>query len=341
MDSRQRVLAALNREPVDRPPVISPTSVATVESMKLCGAEFPSAHYDAKKTAALASAGRELLGFDCVAPYFSITAEAAALGAKINPGSLDIMPSVAARPFSEPDEFEMPDDFLSREPVKTLLDSIRILKEKYGERSESPAAVCGKVIGPWTLSYNLYGTENFLMDVVAEPERAKAFLQAFKIISLTFAKAQVEAGADMLTWADHATGDMVSAGVYEEFLLPVHIECARELKKILPRRTPVILHCCGKALDRIKLFAETGFDVFHFDSKNDPREALSLAGDKILLAGCVNNVEVLQNGTPGDVKRQTREILRAGVPLIAPECAVPCGVKNKNLRAIAEAVKEY
>jgi len=329
------VLAALNREPVDRPPVISPTSVATTESMRLTGAAFPDAHYDAVKMAALASAGHDLLGFDCVMPYFGITAEAEALGAAINRGSSDVMPSVAARPFTEPDEFTIPADFLERRPVKTILGAIRLLKQKYGES----VAVCGKVIGPWTLSYNLYGTENFLMDLIAEPEKAKEFLRVFKTVSLTFAEAQIEAGADMLTWADHATGDMVSAAAYEEFLLPVHRECA-EILRGKTNRVPTILHTCGRALDRMPLFAQTGFDAFHFDSKNDPAEALTAVDGGILLAGCVNNVRVLLNGTAGDVKKQTREIMDAGVPIIAPECAVPCGVKNANLRAIAEAVRE-
>ena len=41
MTSRQRVLAALSREPVDRTPVCNPTSVATVELMDLVDAPFP------------------------------------------------------------------------------------------------------------------------------------------------------------------------------------------------------------------------------------------------------------------------------------------------------------
>ncbi|MCH2597767.1 MAG: hypothetical protein MKZ95_18535 [Pirellulales bacterium] len=41
MTSRQRVLAALRREPVDRTPVCNPTSVATVELMDLVDAHFP------------------------------------------------------------------------------------------------------------------------------------------------------------------------------------------------------------------------------------------------------------------------------------------------------------
>jgi len=335
MNSLQRVLAALNREEADRPPVISPVSIATVESMELTGAYFPEAHSNAEQTAALAAAGHDLLGFDNVMPYFSIMAEAEALGAKINRGAIDIMPAAMARPYTEPGQFTMPEDFLERPAVKVIIDSVRLLKEKFGDE----VAVCGKVMGPWTLSYNLYGTENFLMDIIDEPEKAKKFLQAFKIISLTFAAAQIEAGADMLTWADHATGDMVSADTYEEFLLPVHIECVNELHRIAKRRVPVVLHTCGKALDRMPLFAETGFDAFHFDSKNDPSEALRAVGGKILLAGCVNNTEVLQNGTAVDVRRQTREILDAGIPIIAPECAVPLRVKNENLKAIVNEVK--
>ena len=44
MTSRQRVSAALRREPVDQTPVCNPTSVATVELMDLVDAYFPEAN---------------------------------------------------------------------------------------------------------------------------------------------------------------------------------------------------------------------------------------------------------------------------------------------------------
>ena len=40
MNSKERVFAALNGEPHDRPPVCTPTSVATVEFMDLNNAYF-------------------------------------------------------------------------------------------------------------------------------------------------------------------------------------------------------------------------------------------------------------------------------------------------------------
>ena len=336
MTAKQRVTAAFARQPTDRLPVISPTSVATVESMEAVGATFPQAHTDANKMAALAAAGHDLLGFDNVAPYFSVVQEAAALGAGINWGQTDTMPAVVSHPLTEPDEFIMPADFLERRPVKAVVDSIRILKSKYGDG----VAICGKVMGPWTLSYHLYGTEDFLMDTIAEPEKAREFLQVLKTVSITFALAQIEAGADMLTWADHATGDMVSAAAYEEFLFPVHKQCMQELKEKMSCKVPVILHTCGKTLDRMPLFAAAGFDAFHFDSKNDPALALKAVSGKILLTGCINNTEVLLCGGKDDVKKQVAKVAHAGIVMISPECAIPCRVKNENLRAISEAVLE-
>ena len=337
MNARERILAVFNGQPVDRPPIISPVSVATVESMRAVGAAFPDVHLNAEKMAALAAAGHDLLGFDSVSPHFSVQQEAAALGADINWGLLDVMPTANTRPFTDPDQFSMPGDFTNRLPIKTVLDSIRMLKEKYGDT----VAVCGKVMGPWTLSYNLYGVENFLMDLIIDPPKARGFLQAFQVISLEFATAQIQAGADMLTWADHATGDMVSAGMYEEFLFPVHRQCVRELHRMSPRKIPVVLHTCGNTLDRMSLFAQTGFDAFHFDSKNDPVTAQKAVDGKILLAGCINNTEILLKGSRDDVKEKVFEVMKAGIPLIAPECAVPCQVKNENLAAIPEAVEEY
>ena len=83
MTSRQRVLAALRREPVDRTPVCNPTSVATVELMDLVNAPFPDANRVPELMARLAATGHTELGFDSIMPVFSIIQESSALGCKI------------------------------------------------------------------------------------------------------------------------------------------------------------------------------------------------------------------------------------------------------------------
>lgn len=336
MTSRERVMAVFEGKKPDRTPVITPTSVASVDSMDAIGVFFPDVHNDAQKMANLAAAGHDIAGFDSVAPYFSVVAEAAAMGAEIDWGAKSTMPSEKKFPVDSPYGFVIPEDYLERGPVKTIIDSIRILKEKYGDT----VAIIGKVMGPWTLSYNLYGTQNFLMDTVLEPEKARAFLDAFGEMSIRFALAQVEAGADIITWADHATGNLIGPKGYEEFLFPVQKKLVQDFRKRCPRYVPLILHTCGMTLDRVELFAQVGFDAFHFDSVNTPEKMAEKIGDKIILTGCMNNPEILLQGKPEDVRRETKRILKAGIPLISPECAIPCKVPNANLRMMVETVRE-
>jgi len=187
------------------------------------------------------------------------------------------------------------------------------MRDRLGEN----ALLIGKVMGPWTLSYHLHGVEDTLIDSILEEDKLHEFIDRFKSITKTFIQAQLEAGADVITLADHATADLVQPAIYERFLLPVH----REIIETFGGER-FILHCCGNTLDRIPLFAKAGFHVFHFDSKNDISKAISAAGG-MRLTGCINNPNILLNGTRADVARQTSEILKKGIRLVSPECAIP------------------
>jgi len=327
---KERVLAALQGQQTDRCPVINPTSIATFESMQRTGCYFPNAHIDTDKMIALAAVGHTIVGFDTITPYFSVHLEAAALGCVIDWGSVDELPSVKEYPLKEPGEFRMPANFLDRKPIKSFLSAVRSLKATYG----SDVAIVGKVIGPWTLAYHLYGVANLLMDVVIAPEKVRELLHSLKQVPLAFAEAQIAAGADMITWADHVTRDLISPKSYEEFLLPIHRECTGALQGV-----PLILHVCGNVLDRIHLFRDAGFTAFHLDSRNSIVDALRIMEEKMLLTGNINNPGTLLNGNPEDIKAEVQGIIRDGIRLISPECAIPTRVPNRNLVQIVETAK--
>ncbi|MCL2665439.1 MAG: methyltransferase [Defluviitaleaceae bacterium] len=311
------------------PLAIAPTSVATAESCFLLGFPFNETHLCAEKMAALAAFCAERLGFCSVMPYFGVVQEAAAFGADINWGSGSSMPSIRGHVFGSPDTVKIPENFLDRPPVKTILDSIKILKKIFaGEK-----LIIGKVMGPWTLSLHLTGMENFLVSTIEDPEAACHCLDMFLKVTVLFAEAQFEAGADAVTLADHATRDLVSPQTYKDLLMPRH-------KKINGKffDGAFILHCCGSTTDRMEAFCEAGFKVFHFDSVNDVGEAIKKAGD-MKLTGCVNNIDVLLNGTEYDVENQVRGLVGSGIKLISPECAVPLAVKNKMLKKLTDTVK--
>ena len=126
MTSRERVLAALKRQPVDRTPVCNPTSVATVELMDLVDAHFPDANRDPQKMARLAATSYTELGFDTIMPVFSIIQESSALGCKMQWEEKDNWPTVRmSEPiWQEPEDIKIPSNFLTHQDTKCVLDAI-------------------------------------------------------------------------------------------------------------------------------------------------------------------------------------------------------------------------
>ena len=333
MTSRQRVIAALNRQPVDRTPACNPTSVATVELMDLVDARFPDANRDPEKMARLAATGHTELGFDSIMPVFTIIQESSALGCKIQWESKDNWPTVKMKEpiWSEPEDIKIPSNLLTHRDTKCVLDAIKILRKEFGD----DVAIIGKTMGPWSLGYHCFGVEKFLLMSLDDPGKTMLCLEKMKEATIQFGRAQIEAGADALTLPDHATGDLVSGEYYKRFLRDMHIEFVQDLK------TPLILHICGKTQDRMEYIAQTGMAAFHYDSKNNPDESMDIVKERISLVGNINNPETLFAKGPDEVRAEVWKNLDAGVQLVGPECAIPLQTSIENLKAIPEALRSW
>lgn len=319
----------------DRPPAGNPTSIICHDLMDAAGIGFPEAHQDPEAMAELALTGYEVAGFDTVMPEFSVQQEAEALGCQVDWGSRDMMPDVKTFPYEDFQTVEIPGDLLEKPSMRVVLDALSILKRQVGDQ----VAVIGKVMGPWTISYHLAGVQNFLLQVgrglldVKAKDVIHRMLDQVMDVSIQFARAQLQAGADIVVVADHASGSLVSAQVYEEYLLPRHRIITSEIGG------PLMLHVCGNCRDRLEMFADAGFDAYHFEWQLDAKETVERVGDRISLVGNIDNANVLFTGTPEDVYRQARYAIESGVNIIGPECAIPLATPLENLKAIAEAVR--
>ena len=333
MTPKERVMNALAGKPVDRTPVANPTNVSTVELMDMVDAPFPDACRDPELAARLAATGHTELGFDAIAPYFTIIQESSALGCEMQWEGKDNWPTVRmSNPiWKGPDDIHIPPGFLEHPDNLAITRAISLLKEEFGDH----VAIIGKTMGPWTLAYHVFGVEAFLLMTVDDPDMTMRCLHKLKEISVLFGQAQIAAGADALTFPDHATGDLVSGDYYRRFLLEIHQEMAEVLD------VPLILHICGNTLDRMPYIADTGMAASHVDSKNDPQEAMDAVSGKIALVGNINNPETLYARGPEEVRAEVFKCLDAGVQMIAPECAIPLATKLENLIEIPRAVKEW
>lgn len=324
--SKKSFLQALARTNGEVPRVFGTgTSIVCRELMETTGAFFPEAHQNAETMAALALAGHTVLGFDVVMPLFSVCHEAAAMGCNVGWGAPDAMPESGKPIFKSYDDIRIPPDLLDRPGCRVPLDAIRLLKERLGD----DAAVCGKVMGGWTQGYHYFGVETFLMGTLDDPGATRRIVDKLSEVTIAFARAQIDAGADCILLADHATRDLCRPQAYEEFLLPVH----RRMVEAIP--APVILHICGNTADRIGMIAETGLAGFHWDTKTGrPEDVRRLAGERLALMGGISNYKLLR-GTADEIAADAEAACRAGVDIVGPECAIPLATPLANLKAIA------
>ncbi len=327
--SRDIFLHSLTRGRTPRPATGSATSVATTDLMGDVGAAFPEAHRDPERMATLAEAAHTVLGFDNVMPLFSVWHESEALGCTVDWGDRTRMPDSRGAIYAIEDLPVIPADLLDRPGCRVPLEALRMLKQRLG----NDAAIMGKVFGPWTLGYHVYGVEEFLVNTLLNPDAVKRGMARLKEVTVAFALAQIEAGADALCLADHATRDLCSPDAYRDFLRDTHAELVERIP------CPIILHICGDTSDRIRYINETGIACFHFDSKVPAREARRLAAGHLSLMGGTANIDIILRGNVEAVERDVADKIAAGIDIIGPECAVPLDAPYRNLAALSAAAK--
>src|SRR4030042_3728683 len=187
------VMSALyNGRKSERPPVGNPPSIVGHGIMDACGISFPKAHLNAEAMANLALAGHEILGFDTVMPEYSVHQESAALGCEVDWGDRYRMPDAKNFPHADFSDIPIPEDLLEKPSMRVVLDALSILRKNVGGR----AAIWGKVMGPWTLSYHMAGTQNLLLAVgMEEKEKVNRMLRQLMPVTIAFANAPLRAGA--------------------------------------------------------------------------------------------------------------------------------------------------
>jgi [methyl-Co(III) methanol-specific corrinoid protein]:coenzyme M methyltransferase len=301
--------------------------------MDLVDAPFPEANRNPELMARLAATSYTELGFDTIMPVFSIIQESSALGCKIQWEQKDNWPTVRmnAPIWREPEDIKVPADILNHPDMTCVTDAIKILRQEYGDE----VAIIGKTMGPWSLGYHCFGVEPFLLMSLDDPDKTKRCLDRMKDLTIEYGIAQIEAGADAVTLPDHATGDLVSGEYYERYLRDLHIEFAERIPG------HIILHICGRTVDRMEYIAQTGMSAFHYDSKNGPQESMDIVKDRISLVGNVNNPQTLFSRGPEDVRKEVYENLEAGVHMVGPECAIPLQTSIENLKEIPRAVHDW
>ena len=339
LSCRDRALAALKQESLDRPPAAIFTTCDTIDMMKACGASWPEAHSDPEKMAKLGCAQADYFGLESVRAGFCLTEEAEALGCPIDLGTPTSSPMLKGHPFTynpmkkiydEPgDNLPDIDTFLNTGRVKTAIEAMSIMQKTHGEKY----VVVGGNTGPFTLTGHLLNTENLVYSVWTEPERAQKWVGAIAPYCKAFGQAMLDAGADLIQMSEPSA----STDILAPTDFPVQSgQFVHECLGKLPGHT--ILHICGDSAPIIPYMLDTGADGISVEEKVPPEKAIAIANHRGCMVGNVGCAFPLFKGKPEDVAAAARASRDAGFNVISAGCGVPIGTPADNIRALVKAI---
>ena len=193
--------------------------------------------------------------------------------------------------------------------------------------------------GPFGLLFLLRQSDELLMDLLTSDE--KYLFEGLEICmeaGVRFAKAQLEAGADLTSVGDGASGEsLISPRQYMKFSQPFEKMYKEKLGKGL-----IALHICGKSNNIIQGMIDTGFDCLEIDHLNNIEHTLRVTQDRTSIWGNVDPSSVLAFGSKEKVLNESRRILEIAKRktwkfVLCPGCVVQSNTPPENVLAMSEA----
>lgn len=328
MNTKQELMDAMNRENKGSAPPALFSQTGTFEQMAACGSKWPEANYEEDAMIDLALQPSKLLGFATVRIPFDLTSAAERLGCEIQKGTERIPPSVTGSPwvsesFDVPPEFMSTDEFLSGGRCATYIRAAERISKEHPD-----LFLTSSVIGPLELAMYFVGMENFVMNMFMNPEACEAWVARVTPYQCEYARALSE----------HSDNIFVITEAAEEIIPPDFIDAylpyEKEVFSAIEDSFSTV-HVCGETDNVLEKLVDLGATALSVLSNGDPKKLYDRLGDKVILAGGVDPVTGLMQGTPDDVRRSAKEAADAGFHVIMPECGVPPQTTNANLEALS------
>jgi MtaA/CmuA family methyltransferase len=330
MIGRERILAMFDGAAVDRPPLMPITMMFAAGRI---GAKYRDYATDYRVLAEAQLRTAEEFGFDHVSAISDPAREAADLGGAIEwfpdqPPAI-IEDGAVLRDKAVLARLRQPDP-LGGGRMHDRVRGVALLKRRAG----GELMVEGWVEGPCAMAADLRGINALMTDFVDDPNFVRALFEFVVEMELAFARAQVDAGADLIGVGD-AAASLVGPAICEDFVWPFEKKLCDGIRAMGAR---VRLHICGKTRKLFAGMARVRADMVDLDWMAPMAEAREKMGARQVLSGNIDPVSVLRNGTPESVAAAIAECHRQAGPryIVNAGCEVVRDTPLENLRAMCE-----
>jgi MtaA/CmuA family methyltransferase len=335
MTGRDRILAAFDGLPVDCLPLMPITMMFAADQIGQ-----PYGRYAADHRVLVEGQIRTAAKFDF--DYVSVISdpgrEAADCGATIQyfdnqPPAVDEIHALLADK-TVLARLKMPDP-LGGGRMHDRVQGVALFRERVGGQR----LIEGWVEGPCAEAADLRGINRMMTDFFDDPAFIRDLFEFNLAMALEFARAQVEAGADLIGVGD-AAASLVGPQIYEEFVRPYEQRLVDGIHAFGAR---VRLHICGNIRRILPGVGTLGCDMIDIDSMVPFDQARQEIGVKAVLAGNLDPVKTLRNGTPETITAAVAECHRQAAPryIVGAGCEVPRDTPEDNVLALTKYARSH
>lgn len=335
MTSKERIIAAINKEEVDRVPIGPPFQ--GYWSLGLEGVKVGDSIIHPMMAAKAQMATLRSCEFDLLESMWDWLSPVEALGCEVKIpdfGSIPTWSNIINEP-EDLDKVVIPD--LKKDyRFEASMETTRILAQELGKEK----FLVQTMVSPFTLAGEMRGVEAMMMDTVMDPDFVHSLLRKATEVMKEYLKVAVTSDADGIILCDPtASGSLVSKEHFVEFSQPYMRECG---KVVRDAGKYLLIHICGDTGDRLSDVADVGADIFSMDYQVDVGYALDQVGDKQTILGNVKPAQTLFSGTPDDVREESLACMKKadkGAYILGAGCDIAPGTPLANVEVWKEIVR--
>jgi len=205
----------------------------------------------------------------------------------------------------------------------------------YQKLLKGTVPVSGWIEGPLAEACDLTGVSEFLIFLMIDPDFCNILMDKCMITAKDFAKAQIEAGCDLIGIGD-AICSQIDKDTYDLYIKNRHIELISYVHEC---GASVKLHICGNINHLLDSLKELNADIIDLDWQVDMDSARKILGDNIVLGGNINPV-LVQDRSEEEVFNLSKELVERYKDqkyLIAAGCEITVLTPHRNLMAMSKA----
>lgn len=204
---------------------------------------------------------------------------------------------------------------------------------EYRRRLGSHVPVIGWIEGPLAEACDLAGVSETLLNLLMEPDLVRLLIDKATITAKDFAKAQVEAGCDIIGMGD-AICSQISDAQYREFVRDKHKEIVEYIHSLGAK---VKIHICGDITHLLFDLKQVSPDILDLDWMVDMDNAYNVLGEEIIRCGNLDPVAVIERLSQEEIEQRTKELVEKEKNrpfILSGACEITVGTSPANILAM-------